>query len=128
MAVEYSRVPVKDPELDKVQTEIKRSFQSIPAPDNASDGIVRVDTASGTRTYTVKDTDQHIVGITNGGPLSVALPNPKDNKRTLGVIGSGANKVTVQRSDGKAMSFGQVKELQDAASLFTSDGTDWYLG
>ena len=127
MAIEYSRVPVKDPELDKVQTEIKRSFQSIPVPATSSDGIVRVDTASGTRTYAVKDTDQHIVGITNGGPLTISLPSPAI-KRTLGVIGSGANKVTVQRSDGKAMSFGSSKELQDAASLFTSDGTDWYLG
>lgn len=126
MAIDYSRVATSDPVLKQVQDEVARSFSNVPDPVTAADGIVRIDTASGTRTYSVKAADVHLVCITNGGPLTVALPSP-GTKRLLGVIANGANAVTVQRSDGKTCSFGQSKTLTNAASLFVADGTDWYL-
>jgi hypothetical protein len=109
----------------QVQTEVERSFSSIP--DSVPDGITRIDNASGARTYTVVDTDRHVVCITNGGPLTVSIPTPA-TKRTLGIIANGPNPVTVQRSDGAQMSFGASVTLANEASLFVSDGTDWYLG
>ena len=132
MAVQFSRITPKLEDkqvvdaLGQLQTEIERGF-SHSEPSAGPDGIVRVDTAAGLKSYSVKDNDQHVVAITNGGPLTVALPNPSAS-RVLGVIGSGANACTVQRSDGKLTSFGASKSLTNAAAVFVADGTDWYLG
>jgi hypothetical protein len=125
VAIKYSRVSTKDPELQQVQVEVERGFSQVPEPE--PDGIVRIDTASGTKTYTVKDTDKHVVCVTIAGPLTVGLPAPS-TKRVIGVLANGANTATVQRQDGKVCSFGASKALANAAALFVADGVDWYLG
>lgn len=127
MGVAYDKVTTQDPELNQVQAHVEAAFASVPDVPTQADGIVRLDTARGAVTYQIRDADRHVVVITNGAKATIALPSPKI-KRTLGVIASGANPVTVQRSDGLQNSFGVSKTLTNEASLFVSDGTDWYLG
>lgn len=125
-AVHFSRVATHDPVIEQLQKELERCFSNIPAPVTDADGIVRIDNASGAKTYTVTDADKHVVCITNGGPLTVALPAPTA-KRVIGILANGPHQATVQRADGKDCSFGPSKALDNAASLFVADGVDWYL-
>ena len=130
MGVSFSRIAAAlDPKLELalglLQDQIQHSFSNVP--DAATDGITRQNSASGPFTYTPKDTDKHVVCITGGGPITVALPTPAA-KRLLNVIANGPGSVIVKRADGKPCSFGGVKVLKDAAQLFVADGVDWYLG
>ena len=125
MGVPFNKVTTQDQELNQVQAEVARSFQSIPDPVSDADGIVTVDTSSGTRTFTIPDTCKHLVCLTAGNAITVSLTSPSP-KRTVVVVCAGQNKVTVQRQDSKASTWGQTLDLANAESrLFVADGKTW---
>ena len=125
MPVPYNKVTTSNQELNQVQSEIARSFQAVPDPVTDADGITTVDTASGIKTFAVPDSCKWLVCLTNGNALTVSLPSPS-SKRTVVVVCSGQNPVSVQRSDGKDSSWGQSLTLTNAQSrLFVADGKNW---
>jgi hypothetical protein len=125
MPVPYDKVTTSNQDLNQVQANIARAFQAVPDPVSDGDGIVTVDTASGTKTFLIPESCKNLVCLTNGNALTVSLPSPA-TKRTVFVVCAGNNPVTVQRQDGQTSAWGQSLTLAKAESrLFVANGTTW---
>lgn len=126
MAIPFDKITTQNPELNAVQARVERAFGLVPTPVTEADGIVPVETASGTKQYKCKDSDRYVVGYTSGQPLTVSL-GALAPRRTVLVICNGPRPVTVQRSDGKPFPSGSTHVLEQFQSgLFVSDGKEWH--